>query len=54
LIAIAATLPLPPGRLSMMMVCLMLSATLCATRRITMSELPPGGNGTNSVMVRDG
>src|SRR5690348_3486044 len=50
----AATLPAAPGRFSTMIGCLMLCATLLETRRTTMSELPPGGNGTMMVMGRDG
>jgi hypothetical protein len=50
----AATLPAAPERFSMTIGCLMLSATLLATSRITMSELPPGGNGTINVIGRDG
>jgi hypothetical protein len=38
----------------MMMVWPVLSETLCETSRITMSELPPGGNGTTMVIGRDG
>src|SRR4029078_219019 len=30
------------------------SASLCATSRVTVSELPPGGNGTTMGIGRDG
>jgi hypothetical protein len=54
LIATAATLPAPPGRLSMMIVCFMFSEAFWATRRMTTSELPPAANGTRIVIGRLG
>ena len=36
------------------MLLLRLSPTFCATRRVTTSELPPGGNGTTMVIGREG
>ena len=50
----AAALPAPPGRLSMMTGCPMLSETFWPSRRMTISELPPAGNGTMMVMGCDG
>ena len=38
----------------MTMGCFSASATFAATGRITTSALPPGGNGTSSVIGREG
>src|SRR5215470_18789976 len=43
-----ATLPAPPGLLSITIGCPSGPSISCATARATMDELPPGANGTTS------
>jgi hypothetical protein len=54
LVAIAATTPPPPLRLSMTMLTLVASVTFFEIARVTTSDVPPGGNGTRMVIGRVG